>query len=215
MLQSDLNLLKNGMAYLPTVWEGKQCILEMKEIDFQWRQMEWWAFYFEMIVKRNLHNQFRFPGDKIGNVSFDLKGQRNWDLKAKAIKSDTFQAILNDKNAMESIVQSDGEMGIVIGLCDVEYNDVNRSFQKWHSELKGGKSVYELAREERTATSRYRKTRVELVEIVYLRITQDNIGYLDIHRQGRNSNGKPRQEKYMLDFEKIDYFLVDKMVMTR
>jgi hypothetical protein len=30
-------------------------------------------------------------------------------------------------------------------------------------------------------------------------------------RQGRNSNGKPRPEKFMLDFEKIDSFIQGKL----
>ncbi|MFQ3608689.1 MAG: hypothetical protein SNJ55_08680 [Chloroherpetonaceae bacterium] len=39
----------------------------------------------------------------------------------------------------------------------------------------------------------------------------ENIKELDTMRQGRNSNGKPRPEKFMLDFEKIHCFLEDRL----
>ena len=76
------------------------------------------------------------PGEKFDQVNFDLKGEINWDLKAKAIKSDDHKVILNDREAMEASIARHGYHGEVIALCDVEYNDINRSFQKWHSELK-------------------------------------------------------------------------------
>ena len=101
--------------------------------------MEWWAFYFEWKVKNILNDKFQFAGDRFDNVSFDLKGTINWDLKAKAIKSDDHKVILNDCVAMEQSIENHGFHGEIIALCDVEYNDLDRSFQKWHTELKGGK----------------------------------------------------------------------------
>jgi len=202
----DIKILKANLINLPKFWDGKESILELKEADFQWRQMEWWAFYFEYKVKKLFANKFSFPGDQYDNVSFDLKGEINWDLKAHAIKSDDHKVILNDKSAMEKSIEKIGYHGEIIALCDVEYNDKDRSFQKWHTELKGGKSNYELAREERTSVSRYRKTKAELMEIVLLIFKADDLEVLATMKQGRNSNGKPRPEKYMLDLETIDNF---------
>ena len=96
-----------------------------------------------------------------------MKGEINWDLKAKAIKSDDHKVILNDRAAMEDSIARHGFHGEIIALCDVEYNDINRSFQRWHSELKGGLSKYEKERKQRTSVSRYRKTK-ELTEILLL-----------------------------------------------
>ncbi len=211
LLNSDLVILKTKLSVLHVDWEGKASILEMKQHDFQWRQMEWWAFYFELQARKLLSNDFQFPGDKEDNVSFDMKRNLNWDLKAKAIKSDSFQSILNDKAATDKMIARNGSIGLVIALCDVEYNDVNRTFQKWHSELKGGKSNYEKERETRTAVSRYRKTHAKLSEILFLELNEKNITYLDIHRQGRNSNGNPRAIKYLLDFDQVEHFLIDKI----
>lgn len=101
---------------------------------------------------------------------------------------------------------------LIIALSDVEYNDSDRTFQKWHQKLKGGKSEYEISREKRTSVSRYRKTGAELQEILFLVVTSKNVSALGIHHQGRNSNGKPRPPKYMLDFDTIKKFLVDMIV---
>ena len=202
----DIQLLKAGIPQFPKFWDGKACVLELKEADYNWRQMEWWAFYFEYKARNLLADKFSFPGERYDNVSFDLKGAINWDLKAKAIKSDDHKVILNDKSAMEQSIEKSGYHGEIIALCDVEYNDNDRSFQKWHTELKGGKSNYELAREIRTSVSRYRKTKAELTEIVLLIFKADDLDLLSTMKQGRNSNGSPRPEKYMLDLETIDNF---------
>ncbi|MDR1983769.1 MAG: hypothetical protein LBQ28_02955 [Prevotellaceae bacterium] len=203
---NEIEVLKSNLIKLSTIWDGKKSILELKEADYNWRQMEWWAFYFEYQVKKLLSKHFKFPGDKYGNVSFDLKGSINWDLKASAIKTDNHKIILNDKDAMDKSIEQEGYHGEIIALCDVEYNDVNRTFQKWHTELKGGKSSYEVTREKRTSISRYRKTKTQLVEIILIVLNNNDLNHLSIMKQGRNSNGMDRKEKYMLDLENIDIF---------
>ncbi len=214
-VKKDVLLAKSLLNDFPVFWDGRESVLELKTANFNWRQMEWWGFYFEYIAFGKLKGSFSIPGDLFGKVKtacFDFKGTINWDLKAKAIKSDDHQSILNDTEAMDWSIKQYGSHGLVIALCDVEYNDTNRSFQKWHEELKGGKSKYEIAREQRTSVSRYRKTRAELVEILFLVVTSKNRSALGIHHQGRNSNGKPRPPKYMLDYDTIGKFLVDKIV---
>jgi hypothetical protein len=61
-----------------------------------------------------------------------------------------------------------------------------------------------MERENRTSISRYRKTKAELTEIVLLVLQKNDLEKLAIMCQGRNSNGKPRPEKYMLDLETIN-----------
>ncbi|HRQ71788.1 MAG TPA: hypothetical protein PLU35_02040 [Phycisphaerales bacterium] len=207
----DVQRAKAALASLPRDWEGRKCVLELKEADYNWRQMEWWAFYFEHICHRALEGIFEIPGERIGTVRFDMKGAVNWDLKAKAIKSDKHDCILNDKSATDLSIEAHGTHGVIIALCDVEYNDEDRTFQKWHSELKGGLSNYEKKRRLRTSVSRYRKTRAVLTEILFLRLDKRCIEGLGEMRQGRNSNGMPRPPKYMLDLEEIDGLLVDRL----
>lgn len=112
---------------------------------------------------------------------------------------------------MNRAIRKYKEHGLIIALCDVEYNDENHTFQKWHTELKGEKSAYELEREVRTSVSRYRKTRAVLNEILFLVLTPKNMKLLDIYHQGRNSDGTPRPPKYMLDLENADRFLADRI----
>ena len=202
---SDVKLIKPKLLNLPTFWEGKKCVLELKEANYNWKQMEWWAFYFEYKVKQLLKDSHISPGDKFDTVKFDLKTEINWDIKASAIKSQNHKIILNDTSAMEQSIQNYGYHGEIIGLCDVEYNDEDRSFQKWHTGLKGGLSNYEIKRGKRpNSFSRYRKTSAELMEIVYVVFRKEDLEKLDIMVQGRNSNDRPRPTKYMLNLERID-----------
>lgn len=216
--KTDVKSAKTLLSNLPIKWDGKKSVLELKEANFNWRQMEWWGFYFEYLCYKRLDNSFSIPGDRYGKARtacFDIKGSINWDLKAKAIKSDDHRSILNDTEAMNWSVREYGAHGLIIALCDVEYNDKNRTFQKWHQKLKGGKSKYEIKREQRTSVSRYRKTRAVLQEILFLVVTPNNISALGIHHQGRNSNGKPRPPKYMLDYDTVKKFLVDRIVFGK
>jgi len=100
-------------------------------------------------------------------------------------------------------------------LCDVEYNDVNRTFQTWHSELKGGLSAYEKERRTRTEVSRYRKTHAVLTEILFLRLDRGSVSRMGEMKQGRNSNAAPRPPKYMLDLEDVDGLLVDRLSFVK
>ena len=214
-IESDINNFKFSLSNLPTSWEGKPCVLELKEVNYNWRQMEWWAFYFEFKAKLHLEGVCTIPGDKYDRVEFDLKTHINWDLKARAIKSDDRRVILNDKSAMEQSIQENGFHGEIIALCDVEFNDEDRSFQKWHTELKGGLSKYEVHRRALpNSFSRYRKTSAELMEIYYVVFDSEDLPKLDSMNQGRNSNGMPRPPKYSLHLERIDEFKYDKQQFT-
>lgn len=211
----DIELATQRLAGLAASWDGKESILKLKEANYNWRQMEWWSFYFEYLCFQRLSDQFQIPGDCFGKVktaSFDLKRTINWDIKAKAIKSDDHRSILNDLAAIQQSVEKYGAHGLIVGLCDVEYNDNQRTFQQWHEELKGGKSRYEKERIQRTSISRYRKTRADLREILFLIINKENERFLEIYHQGRNSNGQPRPPKFMLNYEKIDRYLAKQIV---
>lgn len=206
---SDIKVAKQCLAGIPTDWDGKDTVLFLKSVDYNWRQMEWWGFYFEWICRDRLKSHFQVPGERIMRTIFDAKREINWDFKAKAIKSDDHRCILNDKCAMDASLARHGNHGVIIGMFDVEYNDEDRSFQKWHAKLKGGISSYEIERKRRTAISRYRKTRVKLDEIIYVVIDSRKAALLGVYQQGRNSNGRPRPPKYMFDFD--DGFIADRL----
>ena len=208
---NDIAVFKERLKELPVDWEGRTSILELKEVDYNWRQMEWWAFYFEYKATELLKGACQVPGDRFNNVEFDLKTTINWDLKAKAIKSDDTKVILNDIEAMKQSIADHGSHGEIIALCDVEYNDDDRSFQKWHSDLKGGLSKYEEKRRARTSNSRYRKTHAQLAEILFVILEDKDLGSLMEMRQGRNSNDTTRRPKFMLDLDSIGDFYYERL----
>ncbi len=45
--QKDIEIIRNELVNIPKLWDGKECILELKQANYNWKQMEWWAFYFE------------------------------------------------------------------------------------------------------------------------------------------------------------------------
>ncbi len=46
-IYSDIETFRLRLSDLPISWDGRSCVLELKEADYNWRQMEWWEFYFE------------------------------------------------------------------------------------------------------------------------------------------------------------------------
>ena len=209
---NDIALITSGLGDMPVDWDGKQSVLELKAADYNWRQMEWWAFYFEYKFRALFSNRLTIPGERFDRVQFDLKGEINWDLKAKAITLGDNNVILNDKTSMENSIARHGYHGEIIGLCDVEYDDEARRFQHWHTQLKGGLSTYEKKRKSRTSTSRRRKKSAALKEVVFVIFEEHDLPKLLTMKQGRNSNGLPRPEKYMLDMAKLDQFYHKRLV---
>ncbi|MDR2685896.1 MAG: hypothetical protein LBB23_03955 [Rickettsiales bacterium] len=203
IMKTDLEILQELLKKINPVWDARKSILEMKKADFQWRQMEWFGFYFELLCREILSKQFQFPGEKYGTTTFDLFRTFNWDLKAHAANAGRIIQ-LNDCESMRESIKKHGFHGEIVANCDIEYNDHDRSFQKWHTELKGGKSDYEIERESRTTNSRLRKTAAELKEIIFVILSEKDLPNLDILRQGRNSNGAPRPDKYGFNLDNND-----------
>jgi len=87
----------------------------------------------------------------------------------------------------------------------VKYNDNERTFQKWHEDLKGGKSNYEIERIKRGAWSRLRKVEFSLKQISFIKIDDSVlIKCSSFQRDFRNADGTPRREKVLLDLEQLD-----------
>lgn len=98
---------------------------------------------------------------------------------------------------------------MILAIGKVLYNDEDRTFQKWHERLKGGKSEYELERIKRGAWSRLRKVSFDLQQISFIRITDETLirsGSFQV--DFRNADGKPRRAKVLIDLEEIDRELI-------
>jgi len=170
-----------------------------------WKQMEWIGFYFQFLCERYLSNFMEIPGTKYGRVEFDGFKNIPWDFKAHAMNTSSHQIIVNDSEATANGIKDYGAVGLILALGKVLYNDEDRTFQKWHEALKGGKSKYVIERIKRGAWSRLRKVSFDLQQISFIRITDDTLVKCgSFQRNFRNAGGQPRREKILLDLEEID-----------
>ena len=195
---------------IPDDWQGKASILEMKENGCrQWRQMEWIGFYFQYLSENVFKEIMEVPGPRYGNVSFDGFWKIPWDFKAHAMNTSSHKIIVNDKEAIIEAIKEYGNVGLILAMGEVIYNDDERSFQKWHSDLKGGKSSYEIKRIKRGAWSRLRKVHFSLKQVSFIQIDKNLLERTgSFQKNFRNADGSPRRAKVMLDLEKIDEKLV-------
>lgn len=198
---------------LPKQWDGKTCILQMRdEGSRHWRQMEWIGFYFQFLCENALADIAEIPGPRYGNVEFDAFFEVPWDFKAHAINTSSHQVIVNDSEATATAIQQYGAVGLILALGEVVYNDEERTFQAWHEGVKGGKSKYTKDRIKRGAWSRRRKVSFDLEQISFIRITDETLVKCGSFQQDfRNADGSPRRAKVLIDLEQLDeetvYFL--------
>ena len=128
----------------------------------------------------------------------------SWDFKAHAANTTRHDVITNDVEAIKSTLDDYGYYGIILAIGEVEYNDEQRTFKKWHDELKERISKYEINRINRGAMSRRRKTEFILSEIHFICLDIQTLDQCSsIYQQGRNSNGRPRPPKFNLNVQKI------------
>jgi hypothetical protein len=191
---------------IPKKWDGKSCILQMKAAGSQyWKQMEWIGFYFQFMCETHLSPFMEIPGPQYGNVRFDAFREVPWDFKAHAMNTSSHQILVNDSEATASAIKQFDEVGLVLALGKVVYNDEARSFQAWHGELKGDKSKYELERIKRGAWSRLRKVAFDLQQISFIRLTDAAlIKCGSFQSDFRNADGSPRRAKVLIDLEELD-----------
>jgi hypothetical protein len=196
----------NRFTSIPVEWDGKKAILEMKQCDYpHWRQMEWIGFYFQFLCEKILSGLFIFQQPVYGKVSFDGLYKIPFDFKAHAINTSSHQIIVNDSEAISLAIKEYGSVGVIVALGEVIYNDTDRSFQKWHEELKGGLSEYTKNRIARGAWSRMRKQQFSLSQISIIEITDKTLVKCGSFQEDfRNSDGSPRRKKVLLNLEALD-----------
>ncbi|CAM3696300.1 hypothetical protein [Isoptericola cucumis] len=135
---------------LPDHWDGVDCIRWMREAgSTQWRQMEWFGFYFEERLRDVLNSRYPTPivgGPRVryGSTIFDYASPtRVWDAKAHTAltrehpwdgtapsKRSSSEMWLNDAKAVRACVEEQG-LGFIIvdGLAGL---DSSGDFRAWH-----------------------------------------------------------------------------------
>jgi hypothetical protein len=136
------------MDQVPRLWNGKQAILELREADYQWKQMEWIGWYFEFKARKIVMGGLGgTKGPRYGSTEFDYQGRHVWDFKAHIENAASHPwTIINDKEAVNLCIRSFGGMGIILAYGLAEYDDEGGTFKSWHDQLKGGRSDYETER---------------------------------------------------------------------
>lgn len=199
----------------PSRIDGRDAVLELKQADYNWKQMEWQGWYFEFKSFNSLKNEIGGDvGPTFDSTEFDYERNFVWDLKAHSTTTpsgnERRDMYLNDKTSVEDCIRANDGIGFIVAHGDPEYDDDERSFYHWHQELKGGKSDYVKRREERDAPSRERKQAFLLNRIsAYfvpsidaLREGEDE-GWIRPRSQGRNADGSERPKKYALYPDKV------------
>ena len=97
------------------------------------------------------------------------------------------------------------ELGYVIIKGKVE-KEKNKELDNWRKALTG-KSKYVLEGEKSGRPHRKIKTKFYPTKIIYVAITKKNIKQLKQFNQGRNSDGKPRNPKYILPKKLLKNFI--------
>jgi len=192
--------IATNLSDIPKFWSGKQVIQEMKKAGFpHWRPMEWIGFYFQFLCGKYLSAIMQIPGPKYGRAEFDGFLKIPWDFNAHAMNTSSHQIIVNDSQAISTGIREYGSVGLILAMGKVEYNDEARTFQKWHTALKGGTSDYELKRIQRGAWSRLRKVSFDLQQISFIQITDETLVKTGSFQSDfRNSNGRPEDRKCFL-----------------
>lgn len=204
--KKDAEQIGKILRNIPKLWDGKKAIEEMRKSSFShWRQMEWIGFYFQFLCEKTLSNLVKIPGPKYGNVSFDGFYKIPWDFKAHAMNTSSHQIIVNDSEATANAIKDHKAVGLILALGKVQYNDENRTFQKWHDRLKGEMTAYVKDRIQRGAWSRLRKVSFDLQQISFIKITDSTLVKCgSFQTDFRNSNGNPRRSKVLIDLENIN-----------
>ncbi|MDO8873674.1 MAG: hypothetical protein Q7V05_13240 [Methanoregula sp.] len=127
--------------------DGKAAIIELKEVDYQWKQMEWIGWYSEhklfTILTQKIGGR---KGPAFGNTTFDYQKNYVWDFKAHPGKNPKEKInepmILNDREALDLCIQQYQGIGFIVVHGQAVF-DSSGEFKAWHDELKGGHSTYE------------------------------------------------------------------------
>ena len=185
----------------PKHLDGKVCIQELKDNDYNWRQMEWAGWYNEYWMKKNLQLS---EGNIYGKVRFDGL-YHNFDIDYKAHNIDNAILLGNDLEATYKRIEKNGALYLLVK--NNKYTmDESGDFKKWHNELKGKQTKYVHKNEANKRPSRMRKVSGEVQSICIYKITKEILDKnAKVFQKGCiNSNGKIRKSKISLNLDHIE-----------
>lgn len=207
--EEGLEILKVLDQYFPKRFDGEDSIQWLHRFSNQKKQDEWAAFFFQ---------EYSFPlltrflggwkGPRITKSSrFDYQREYVWDIKLEAnhnINGKPSQwTILNDIRSTNRVIDLESGIGLVIANADFTY-DKDGTLRKWREKLEGRESR-EIVKGTRILKKAGQITDLKAIFIPDAKEVQNGMkkGWFGIFKQGRNSNGKPREPKYMIKISDV------------
>lgn len=199
--------LRLASQNMPKVWDGKESILEMKNADYKrWRQIEWLESYFKFLCQKHFGGIINIPGQKYSNMRFDAFREISWDFKVQAANTTIYNIIASGTEAIADTISNYGYYGMILAIGSVEYNDKEKTFKKWHDELRKEIYQYDTNRINRGVMSRTSKAAFVLEEIHFICFNSKALhkccGMLQ-DSFGNTGSSKPKPKETIIDIRKI------------
>lgn len=180
---------------LPSFLDGRTILDSMHDRNQKnWKQTEFLAFYIEDFALNFLEN-FGFETNKYsikglgkGNVVIDTFKDFPIDVKTSFKQAD---CPFNDKFVVDKVIEEFGKIG-VIKIVSNGIEDSDFELTKHYKHLKGDF-------DEISPKTRKVKKGANILGINYYEILSNS--YLKLFLQGKNSNGNPRNPKYLIPKE--------------
>ena len=180
---------------LPSFLDGRTILDSMHDRNQKnWKQTEFLAFYIEDFALNFLEN-FGFETNKYsikglgkGNVVIDTFKDFPIDVKTSFKQAD---CPFNDKFVVDKIIEEFGKIG-VIKIVSNGIEDSDFELTKYYKHLKGDFDKIS------TKTRKVKKG-ANILGIDYYEILSNSC--LKLFLQGKNSNGNPRNAKYLIPKE--------------
>ena len=199
--------LRLASQNIPKAWDGRRAVLEMKNANYRhWRRREWQEFHFKFLCASHLDHIVDMPGKKYSNTVFDAFQEISWDFKVDSIYAETYSVTANDAEAIADTISNYGYYGIILAIGDMERDDEEASFKKWHDELRERTSNYETNRINSGIMSRTRKTAFVLEKIHFICFDSETLHQccgLFQDRFGETDKNKPKRKEVRVDIGEI------------
>ena len=182
------------------------------KINYGYKQLEISAFELEHAIRKHKDNDNDFalaytddrPDKERPNYRpdfFDEVTHRYVDAKLHcAVDS---EAILNDKHAMEYIINKQGNMYVLV--AEATYTPDDGTYRAYRELRNGGKSKYQ--KKNKNIKHRMIKVATTINQLAIYRLDSAVLAKNDaisIMNQGHNSNGNERNQKLILDLSAIE-----------
>lgn len=205
MIIDTVEKLRLASQNMPKVWGGRKSILEMKDADFkQWQQIEWFEFYFKFLCQKHFGSIIDLSGRIYEDARFDAFHEISWDFKVHATNTTSYNLVANNVETITDTIRNYSYYGIIFAVGNVEY-DKDKTFKKWHDELRKDICEHETNRINTGVMSQTRETTFVLEEIHFIcfdskaldkccGILQDSFG---------DTGSKLKRKEIIIDIRKI------------